>query len=101
MGWWDKCSWFLGLSLYNIVILEIKGLFQVNRFLDLPADICHDPNQLLFQQCTFQSKGESQCDRNVAKIFKHTSCRLHVELPSSMNRPDVKKDLQDAEERAK
>ncbi|CAH3017424.1 unnamed protein product, partial [Porites evermanni] len=63
--------------------------------------ICHDPNQLLFQQCTFQSKGESQCDRNVAKIFKHTSCRLHVELPSSMNRPDVKKDLQDAEERAK
>ncbi|KAL9967884.1 hypothetical protein ACROYT_G026188 [Oculina patagonica] len=63
--------------------------------------ITHDPNQLLFQKCTFQSKGESQCERNVAKIFTHSACRLHVELPSNMKRPDVSKDLIDAKERAK
>lgn len=63
--------------------------------------ITHDPNQLLFQKCTFVSSGESPCDRNVAKVFKHTACKLHVELPANMKRPDVKKDLQDAKERAR
>ena len=65
------------------------------------TDITHDPNQLLFQKCTFVSSGESPCDRNVAKVFKHTACKLHVELPANMKRPDVKKDLQDAKERAR
>jgi len=63
--------------------------------------ITHDPNQLLFQRCTFPSKGDGQCERNVAKIFNHSTCRLHVELPANMKRPDVKKDLEDAKERTK
>lgn len=65
------------------------------------TDITHDPNQLLFQKCTFPSKGESQCERNVAKIYTNLACRLHLELPTNMKRPDVNKDLIDAKERAK
>lgn len=70
-------------------------------FLDTSADITHDPNQLLFQKCMFLSKGESQCERNVPKIFTQSACRLHEELPKTMKRPDVSKDLTDAKERAK
>lgn len=62
--------------------------------------ITHDPNQLLFQRCTFPSKGETHCDRNVAKIFTHSTCQLHMELPADMKRASVEKDLRDAKERA-
>ncbi|KAJ7375337.1 KAT8 regulatory NSL complex subunit 2 [Desmophyllum pertusum] len=63
--------------------------------------ITHDPNQLLFQKCTFPPKGDSHCERNVAKIFTHSACRLHVELPTDMKRPNISNDLLDAKERAK
>lgn len=66
------------------------------------ADITHDPKQQLFQRCSFAgSNGESRCERIVSKVFTHNVCKLHTELPASMKRPDIKRDLQDAKERAR
>ncbi|XP_032241197.1 KAT8 regulatory NSL complex subunit 2 [Nematostella vectensis] len=61
--------------------------------------IIHDPQQLLFQGCSFLSGDGEPCSHNVPKIYPHTMCRLHVTLPEQPIRTNVEKDLQDAKDR--